>query len=90
MTRMLEGLSVLITGAGGGIGSATALVLARHGARLVLTDINKESGEVATKAVTSAGGEAYFVPADLGSESAIAGLVKATVDRLGPDRWRAQ
>jgi len=83
VTDMLEGLSVLVTGAGGGIGSATALVLARHGARLVLTDINEESGEAATRAVNSAGGEAYFVPADLGSESAIAGLVRSTVDRLG-------
>ncbi len=83
MTDMLKDLAVLITGAGGGIGSATALVMARHGARLILTDVNEEAGEVATKAVTSAGGEAYFVRADLGSEDAIAGLVKATVSRLG-------
>lgn len=83
MTGMLKNQSVLVTGAGGGIGSATALVLAGHGARLILTDINQEAGEVATKAVNSAGGEAYFVPADLGSEDAIAGLVKATVGRLG-------
>lgn len=80
---MLKGLSVLITGAGGGIGSATALVLAGHGARLVLTDVNAGAGEAATQAVVAAGGEAYFVPADLGSEEAIAGLVRATIDRLG-------
>jgi NAD(P)-dependent dehydrogenase (short-subunit alcohol dehydrogenase family) len=83
MTAMLKGLSILITGAGGGIGSATALVLARHGARLVLTDINEGAGVAATKAVKSAGGEAYFVAADLGSEEAIAALIKATVARLG-------
>jgi NAD(P)-dependent dehydrogenase (short-subunit alcohol dehydrogenase family) len=83
MTAMLKGLSILITGAGGGIGSATALVLARHGARLVLTDINEQAGEAATKAVKSAGGEAYFIAADLGSEEAIAALIKATVARLG-------
>ncbi len=83
MSDMLKGKSVLITGAGGGIGSATALVLASHGARLVLTDINEAAGEVATQAVVAAGGEAYFVPADLGSEEAIAGLVKATVAKLG-------
>ena len=80
---MLDNLAVLVTGAGGGIGSATALVLAGHGARLILTDVNKDAGEAATQAVTAAGGEAYFVPADLGSEDQIAGLVKATVDRFG-------
>lgn len=80
---MLNNLSVLVTGAGGGIGSATALVLAGHGARLILTDVNKDAGEAATGAVTAAGGEAYFVPADLGSEEQIAGLVKATLDRFG-------
>lgn len=80
---MLKDLSILVTGAGGGIGSATALVLAKHGARLILTDVNQDAGEAATQAVISAGGEAYFVPADLGSEEAIQGLVKATVDRFG-------
>ena len=82
-SEMLKGLSILVTGAGGGIGSATALVFAQHGARLILTDVNAEGGEAATKAVNDAGGEAYFVPADLGSEEAIASLVKATVDRFG-------
>jgi NAD(P)-dependent dehydrogenase (short-subunit alcohol dehydrogenase family) len=80
---MLKGLSILVTGAGGGIGSATALVLAAHGARQILTDVNAEAGEAATRAVNEAGGEAYFVAADLGSESEIEGLVKATVDRFG-------
>jgi NAD(P)-dependent dehydrogenase (short-subunit alcohol dehydrogenase family) len=80
---MLKDLSVLVTGAGGGIGSATALVLAGHGARLILTDIDQDAGEAAMRAVVSAGGEAHFVPADLGSEDAIAGLVKATVARFG-------
>lgn len=80
---MLDNLAVLVTGAGGGIGSATALVLARHGARLILTDVDAPAGEAATEAVKAAGGEAHFVPADLGSEEQIAGLVKATVDRFG-------
>lgn len=80
---MLDNLAVLVTGAGGGIGSATALVLAGHGARLILTDVNQDSGEASTRAVAAAGGEAYFVPADLGSEEQIAGLVQSTIDRFG-------
>jgi NAD(P)-dependent dehydrogenase (short-subunit alcohol dehydrogenase family) len=83
LTGFLDGHSILVTGAGGGIGSAAALVLASHGARLILTDVQREAGEAATRAVTDTGGEAYFVAADLGSEAEIAGLVKATVDRFG-------
>lgn len=83
MTGCLDGLSILVTGAGGGIGSAAALVLASHGARLVLTDVQRAAGEAATKAVADAGGEAHFVAADLGSEAEIAALVQATVDRFG-------
>ncbi len=83
MTEMLKDHSVLVTGAGGGIGSATALVLAGHGAKLILTDVNVEAGEAATQAVVAAGGEAYFVPADLSSEAEIAGLVKSVTDRFG-------
>lgn len=83
MSAMLKDLSILVTGAGGGIGSATALVLAGHGARLILTDVNKDAGEAVARDVVSAGGEAHFVPADLGSEAEIEGLVKTTVDRFG-------
>lgn len=83
MSGMLNDRAVLVTGAGGGIGAATALVLAAHGARLVLTDVNVEAGEAAVNAVTSAGGEAHFVQADLGSEAAISALVAETVRLLG-------
>ncbi|QUT04622.1 SDR family oxidoreductase [Sphingobium phenoxybenzoativorans] len=83
MSAMLKDKAILVTGAGGGIGSASALVLAGHGARLILTDVNREGGEAACAAVKAQGGEAYFVPADLSSEQEIAGLVDATVKQFG-------
>ncbi len=83
MTKLLDGSAILVTGAGGGIGAAAALVLARNGARLVLTDVHEEAGRAATQAVTDAGGEAVFKRTDLASESEIAELVAFVVDSYG-------
>ena len=83
MTKLLEGKAILVTGAGGGIGSAAALVLASHGARLILTDVQDEAGNEAARAVTAAGGEALFKRTDLGSEDQIAELIAYVVDSYG-------
>lgn len=83
MAKMLEGKTIIVTGAGGGIGAATSLVLGAAGAKLVLTDINEEAGKLACEAVNSAGGEASFFPADLGNEGDVIQLVAAAVDLNG-------
>ena len=56
----LTGRTALITGAAGAIGRATALRLARAGARLMLADINDEAGEEAAATVREAGFEAIY------------------------------
>lgn len=83
MSGFLDGKSIIITGAGGGIGSVAAGVLAKAGARLVLTDVNAETGEATRAKVEADGGEAIFVSADLASEDEVAALVAAAVDRYG-------
>jgi NAD(P)-dependent dehydrogenase (short-subunit alcohol dehydrogenase family) len=83
MGKLLDGRAILVTGAGGGIGSAAALVLAGQGARLVLTDVQEEAGRAATQAVVDAGGEALFKRVDLGSEREIAELVAFVVESYG-------
>ena len=83
MGRILEGKSVLVTGAGGGIGAAASLVLGEAGAKLILSDVAEDQGEQAAAAVRDAGGEAVFVKADLASEQDIASLVASAVETYG-------
>lgn len=83
MAGALNGKVVIVTGAAGGIGHDASLVLARAGARLVLTDVAAEGGEAAAAAVRDEGGDAIFVAADLASETDIAGLVDKAVAHYG-------
>ena len=73
--RPLEGKAVLVTGAGGGIGSAAAEVFAAGGAKLILSDINEARGRAATEAIVATGADACFLRADLSTEEGVAALV---------------
>ena len=65
MTGRLQGKVAFITGAGGGIGRAGALAFAREGARVVIAEIARETGEESARAVTAGGGQAVFVRTDV-------------------------
>lgn len=66
----LNGKRAFITGAGGGIGRATALKFGAEGARIVCADILAEAAQAAASLVGQAGGEAYAVTGDLTDEAA--------------------
>ena len=83
MSVDFKGQSVLITGAGGGIGLATALAFARAGARLMLSDITAAAGQQALSQVRAVGAEAQFQAADVSREADVAALVAATVAAFG-------
>ncbi|MBL8649059.1 MAG: SDR family oxidoreductase [Sphingopyxis sp.] len=83
MAGALSGKVAIVTGAAGGIGHDASLVLARAGARLVLTDVAVDAGEAAAQAVRGEGGDALFVAADLASEADVAALVDRTVAHYG-------
>lgn len=83
MAGALSGKVVIVTGAAGGIGRDASLVLARAGARLILTDVAAEGGEAAAAAVRGEGGEAVFAAADLASEADVAALVDKAVTHYG-------
>ena len=55
----------LITGAGSGIGRATAALFAQEGAQVTVVDLNQQAGEATVQAIHQAGGTAVFVQADV-------------------------
>ena len=73
----------LITGAGSGIGRATALVFSREGALVACSDIDPESGQQTARMIQDLGGEASFFAADVSVATDVAALVDDTVDRYG-------
>jgi NAD(P)-dependent dehydrogenase (short-subunit alcohol dehydrogenase family) len=79
----LEGQVALITAGGGGIARATAMLFAKAGAKIVLTDIKKEAAESVAAEVRSAGGEASAIVADVLSADDCARVVKETVETHG-------
>lgn len=83
MQRMVEGKSGLVTGAGSGIGRASALGLARHGAQVIVSDIDEASGNETVAMITEAGGQAEFVKCDVSDEADVKALVDATVSTFG-------
>ncbi len=73
----------LVTGGGTGIGKATALVLAREGAKVVVTGRRKGPLEETVSAVESAGGKAIMVEGDVSKAGDATGTVKKTLNTFG-------
>ena len=83
----LEGKVALITGAGGGIGRATAIRFAEEGAKVVVTDIDTERGpesaRLAKEAAGNRGGDAIFIEMDVTDHESVKAGVAETVAKFG-------
>ena len=80
---MLNGHVSVITGAAGGIGAATARVLAQRGARVVVADVLDAEGEGVVVGIRDEGGEARYTHTDVTSETQCARLMGQTIDAYG-------
>ena len=80
---MLKGKVALVTGAASGIGRAVALVWAREGARVVLSDLDEDQGQETAALVRELGAEALFLRADASSAKDHEELVALTLRNFG-------
>ena len=74
----------LITGGGGGIGGATARLLASDGIAVAVADADRDLAEKAAAGIGAAGGRALAVPLDVTDRDSVARAVRAAEDGLGP------
>jgi NAD(P)-dependent dehydrogenase (short-subunit alcohol dehydrogenase family) len=80
----LKGKVALITGAGSGMGKATALLFASEGAKVAAADISEAAVEAVAREIRQAGGEAIAIGADVAKSEDVQRMAAATVERLGP------
>ena len=82
MQRLL-GKTALVTGAGSGIGKATALLLAREGANVAVLSRTAEEIDAVAAEIEKAGGKAISIPADVSDDGDMKSVVAKVVERFG-------
>lgn len=80
--RLKEKIAI-VTGAGSGIGEATALTFAKEGARVVVADVVDSAGNDTVEQIRAAGGDSIYIRADVTSADDIQGMVSATISNYG-------
>ena len=87
MLRLMEGKVGIVTGAGSGIGRASAIAFACEGACVVAADFSPKAGTETVNLIKDTGGEAIFVQCDISNEESVRELVEQTVQKYGRLDW---
>src|SRR5215211_6761743 len=83
MAGRFKSKAIIVTGAGTGMGRASALAFAREGGGVAVADINEADGQATVRQIADAGGRAIFVHCDVAKSADVQRLVAATVDAFG-------
>src|SRR3978361_635408 len=83
MAGILDGKIALVTGGASGIGRATALAMAREGARVAVPARTEESAATTVALINAAGGQAIAIGGDVTKEDQVAAMVARTVAAYG-------
>lgn len=83
MADLFTGKVALVTGGSAGIGRATALLFAKHGARVVVSDVNDTSGEAVAEEIRAAGGESRYIRCNVSDRASVQALIAGTVAEFG-------
>lgn len=79
MNKLFENKTVLVTGAGSGIGKAAALGFAREGAKVIAVDVNETAGNETIDLIRSENGEAIYIKTDISNETQVIELIQKVV-----------
>jgi 3-oxoacyl-[acyl-carrier protein] reductase len=78
-----HGKTIVITGAGSGIGRATALIFAREGANVVCADINERGVEETAEKINAIGAQALALTIDVTKRAAVEDMIQLALDGFG-------
>ncbi len=79
----LKNKTAVITGSGSGIGKVTALLFAKEGARVVISDVNEKEVESTVSEILESGGQAFGVPTDVTKKEHVLKLMETAVSKYG-------
>jgi NAD(P)-dependent dehydrogenase (short-subunit alcohol dehydrogenase family) len=83
MEQDFNGKTVSVTGAGWGIGAATALLYAASGAKVIVSDTSRKGGKNTLAKIKDQKGNAIYIQADVSSQAACEELIKTTIQAYG-------